>query len=715
MLSVKAKEAIKLGLAMSLAYFVGMRMGWMNPVWAAIAVAMVSLPTAGQSLNKGLLRMGGTLLAWVIGMFYLGLFSQDPWLFLLSLSPMLFFLTYKMTGKDGQYFWFVAAFVSMMIMQQLPNGANNAFQFATFRALETLMGIVIWTGVSVFIWPRTNLHALEDISIKLLATEQARMAHCAALLRDGGVERQPTRAKEVALVTQLAETLAAAASENYEVNEARPFWRQSLELSTLLMEISHRLEVSSPELARIEISRILPDLPAFFSEIDARLIEARNIIGGAPPSHHSAPVALPADEAILATLDNFQRAALAVARNELKQIDELTVAKVNCALGIKGLGSTQAATQDIPSPVTIVGPLGFPPLDRDRLSSSAMVVASMWAATLVYFYVNPPGHSSWIQFVPNVVMVAAQMPQIKLAVIKPIAIAYPAVLLVYVFVMPQLSMFWQLGLVIFTLSFINGYFFTGLARLAIFLGMFSMLGIQNEQTYNFAAMANEYVFTMLALGLIHVMTYCVRSSRPEKQFAIMLSRFFYSGEFLVSRLGTSVTGLSLWEQARIAYHRQEVRSLPAKLNAWGQQIDRHKFPANSPEDVTQLVASLQVMAYRITDLIVAYSAVQPGQLASLQCEIDDWRLAIERGFKVSAEHTDIDAAKLRSRVAARLRELDARIETLLKEAVEIAANETDRRHFYQLLGAFRGVSHAAITYADQAGRIDWAEWQEERF
>jgi len=199
MLSVKAKEAIKLGLAMSLAYFVGMRMGWMNPVWAAIAVAMVSLPTAGQSINKGLLRMGGTLLAWVIGMFYLGLFPQDPWLFLLSLSPTLFFLTYKMTGKDGQYFWFVAAFVSMMIMQQLPNGANNAFQFATFRALETLMGIVIWTGVSVFIWPRTNLHALEDISIKLLATEQARMANCAALLLDGGVERQPTREKEVPL------------------------------------------------------------------------------------------------------------------------------------------------------------------------------------------------------------------------------------------------------------------------------------------------------------------------------------------------------------------------------------------------------------------------------------------------------------------------------------------------------------------------------------
>lgn len=79
MLSIKAKEAIKLGMAMSLAYFVGMSQGWMNPVWAAIAVAMISLPTAGQSINKGLLRRGGTLLAWGIGIFYLGVFPQDRW------------------------------------------------------------------------------------------------------------------------------------------------------------------------------------------------------------------------------------------------------------------------------------------------------------------------------------------------------------------------------------------------------------------------------------------------------------------------------------------------------------------------------------------------------------------------------------------------------------------------------------------------------------
>ena len=62
-LSVNAKEAIKIALAMTIAYYVGLRLMWMNPTWAAISVGMICLPTAGQSLNKGVLRMAGTLIA----------------------------------------------------------------------------------------------------------------------------------------------------------------------------------------------------------------------------------------------------------------------------------------------------------------------------------------------------------------------------------------------------------------------------------------------------------------------------------------------------------------------------------------------------------------------------------------------------------------------------------------------------------------------------
>jgi uncharacterized membrane protein YccC len=64
-LSTRAKEAIKTGLAMAIAYAIALQMDWDRPYWAAFAVGMISLPAAGASLRKGVLRMSGTLVAGV--------------------------------------------------------------------------------------------------------------------------------------------------------------------------------------------------------------------------------------------------------------------------------------------------------------------------------------------------------------------------------------------------------------------------------------------------------------------------------------------------------------------------------------------------------------------------------------------------------------------------------------------------------------------------
>ena len=102
--TTKLKEAFKMSLAMVIAYYIGLWVAWMNPTWAAIAVGMISQPTTGQSINKGILRMGGTLLTFAAGLFYLGIFPQERWWFFISFSPFLGYVTYKMTGKNGQYF-----------------------------------------------------------------------------------------------------------------------------------------------------------------------------------------------------------------------------------------------------------------------------------------------------------------------------------------------------------------------------------------------------------------------------------------------------------------------------------------------------------------------------------------------------------------------------------------------------------------------------------
>ena len=104
-LSTRAKEAIKTGLAVTIVYWVALSFDWLNPHWAVIAVAMVSLPTAGQSLNKGVLRVLGTIIGAAAALLFLALFPQERWAFMACVSIYVGACTYLMTGKRHQYFW----------------------------------------------------------------------------------------------------------------------------------------------------------------------------------------------------------------------------------------------------------------------------------------------------------------------------------------------------------------------------------------------------------------------------------------------------------------------------------------------------------------------------------------------------------------------------------------------------------------------------------
>jgi uncharacterized membrane protein YccC len=85
-LSTRSKEAIKTALAMTIAYGIALYMDWEKPHWAGIAVAVISFSTVGQSLNKGAMRMLGTLVGAVAALMFLALFFQARWWMVLSLS-----------------------------------------------------------------------------------------------------------------------------------------------------------------------------------------------------------------------------------------------------------------------------------------------------------------------------------------------------------------------------------------------------------------------------------------------------------------------------------------------------------------------------------------------------------------------------------------------------------------------------------------------------
>jgi hypothetical protein len=342
-----------------------------------------------------------------------------------------------------------------------------------------------------------------------------------------------------------------------------------------------------------------------------------------------------------------------------------------------------------------------------------IAVATMWGGTLIWIYLDPPGHVSWFQFPVNLVLVALLNPQMRFFPLRVLGYAYLAAMLVYVFIMPHLTGFVQLGSLLFAFTFITAYFFPKAATFLL-LAMFNMFGISNEQTYDFASMMNAYVFTMSVILMVYGITYLIGSPRPEKTMLRQVRRFFRSCEFLVSHPARPDSWV---DRVRQAYHRRELQTLPAKMATWGAQIDQKRFPQNSAEQVKALAVRGQLLAFRIDDVLNLRSDPQAELLVrELGDEIGSWRELLEEAFHAWSGAKEADPGRnVHERLSGRLAQLNARVE---EEVSRIQASETGDaagEGFYRILGAFRGVTRAGLAYDERSREIDWEAWREEQF
>jgi uncharacterized membrane protein YccC len=710
-LSLKAKHAIKVSLAMVLSYYIALRFSWLSPTWVAISVAMISLGSIGQSLSKGVLRAKGTFVAFAAGLFFLALFPQDRWLMLISLSVFMAFVTYKMTGKNGQYAWFVTGFVTMMIVTGADQSSADTFEYAAYRTLETLTGIGIWTLISVFIWPQSNVNALQVNSRQLIIAQQKLLHAYRSKLNQKNDEGDFTSAHAQAIkcLNQLDQSVAAANFESLEVRDRYQHWPQMKQQSLGYIAMLARLDTGFADTKGINIGEVLPTLDQYLSELDRVFIEALAVLEGESSSYKFTPIGLSVDKLKIAGMDSFQRAAIVVLSNDLQRcaafitpllsplVDDLKKAPASVRTSSRG------------------GAFSLIPLDRDRIQAALFLVACLWAAALIWFYVDPPGHITWLYLLPTIALITAQTQHLKFPLLKLFGISYLLFMPVYVFVMPQLSAFWELGLLIFLLCFLNAYFLSGVAVPIVYLALFNMLGISNEQVYNFASMMNAYLFTLLVMVVLSVLIYILGSPRPEKVFLKMIGRYFHSSEIILSSLQDNPASRSLFTRMYLAYHQQELQLLPAKLGLWGSQIDRSEFPDTSPEQLQAIVTTLQALNYQIEDLCVLRAdPTLESSVLSLKNEIRDWRKALVSVLASLAGGDSVASQEeLAQKLTLRMEGINTHSEQMINQGARLEAK--DARQLYRLLGGFRRLSQEVIVYAGVAGQVNWSDWRRERF
>jgi uncharacterized membrane protein YccC len=711
-LSMRFKESVKTALAMVISYAIALQMGWDRPYWAGFAVAFISLSTVGQSLNKGALRMAGTVLGVLAALTLLSLFPQQRWLFITFLSLWVALCTYMMGGERYSYFWFVGGFVSALVAASGGPDPENAFSIAMLRAQQTGLGILVYGVISALIWPNNSGPSFVAITGQLLQNQGKllRASIDALQNKDERAAAQACADQHAKLQTQFQQLLAAALTDTDEVRETTSAWQRYAALQAQLSIVMQRWRDSFAELDDLPIEALLPGLQSYKDGLGRRLDKLEKLHSGTDIDDTPTAPEISVSSVATAKLSHFHKAALVVAVSNLQQMDHISRAMLDCMEQIRD-------SEKIRPTATDKAREGFsgPVLDTDRFSAAARVAVTLWLAFIAIIYIpGLPGGMGLMGMVTPIVMILASSPQLPVSVLfYPVALGLVLSSALYIFVMPQLSSFAGLGTMIFLCSLLICYHYwepaQGLCRAIVLALFFTVIGVSNQQNYSILSVTTTALMFSTLFVLAAITAYIPLSSRPTDAFRRLLRRYFTSAGTMLS-----AAPLPAW---KTAFHAHELKTLPGKLAAWSGHINPARLDSGGPAQLQALVSSLQALSLRIQELR-SVGTLPQSQTAftAIASDLEAWVARAEKLCQRLADDPSAASATDSSAVLTGiLQQLESCIEHVMDQDKEQPMDETEGVNFYQLLGAYRGMSAALLKAESQAGAIDWPRWSEERF
>src|SRR6201987_5414985 len=138
-----------------LALFVGMKLDLPQPRTAMTTVFVVMQPQSGMVLAKSFYRICGTLIGLVVMLALLGLFSQQPELFMISTALWVGICTAGAARNRNfrSYGFVLAGYTAALIGIPASQHPDGAFLSALTRVAEVLLGIVCAGAVSALVFP----------------------------------------------------------------------------------------------------------------------------------------------------------------------------------------------------------------------------------------------------------------------------------------------------------------------------------------------------------------------------------------------------------------------------------------------------------------------------------------------------------------------------------------------------------------------------------
>jgi hypothetical protein len=698
--AAKTKFAIKTALSLTLAYMLPMAMGWPQPQTAAITVMLIAATgLVSDSLQKGVLRVMGTVLGAVIGLGLIALFPQDRMLYLFAVSIAVSILLYLYNAYQGDSTLFMlAAVVTLMVF----NGgdADGAFLYGVDRTLLTAFGVLVYTLVASFLWPVKINSNTEALAVQV---SQVQGLAFSALI-------QPTTPEPDIIENMLTKNeqfQAHFVSVRYDDEQILSYREEWDTIASGFEQFDAMLTpaLQSASLNVREYQKHITNYDAVISNIEG-LLEA---IGA-----NWNNCLRPQEPDLIEFTYNVDSL-----RNETHLTVAAVVARADLLLKLQKLLLNLLRTTNSllfnergfePTP-KFLGKPSFIWFDTENLKTAIRAFVVFWISTAVWITFNPPGGFTFVTLSTAFVVLVSYTPVHPKLLYILFTLGFLFAVPAYVFLLPQMTHWLQLGIFIFSYAFIGFYVFAGPLSIFFLLGLMT-LGIANTMSYNFNVILIIILLFYMTCTSLLVSVYFPFTSKPQLLYIKFRYRFFSSCEKIIAH----TSGKRFWgKHALIGMYLVNASGLIKKMRQWGAMIDAEYYPANPPEKLAAFDLACSVLLEQLKVLGNQSSSFKKNPLvARAQASSEDHVLAGLCNALATPGNDHNITHTFRSQ-AGKLGEVESRISSLLGENYLSAHTVEELTEFYRYINLQASIATGIVRCKDALLALDWSQLKGKKF
>jgi len=704
-LSDKLKFAIKAALSMALAYLIPLSQGWSQPSTAATTVMLIAaMGSVGDSVMKGAMRVIGTVLGAAVGMTLIGLFPQDREIYLLVASVIATVFLYLARAYKGDMTVFLLSAVTLLMMFQ--NGeVDDVFIYGVDKTYMTIIGIIIYTFVGVFLWPVN----LQDTSVENASTLSTLQSEIYLLRNAQQEERKALHQKMIAQEQLLGTSIVASDSSSMEMNFSKTQWYDIVnsykKISELLTLLSHHDKASCAENFSLYVTN--------YETIDTQIIEllAAVPLAWKEQKKITIPDALEYQYDIeqIKTLSQLERAELSTTISDMLKLHSQLRKLAEKLNSLISPMPTFFTLDDIPKPSDFLW------FDIEDLKGTLISFIIFWVATLLWIFVNPPGGFMIVVLATALSVLTTFSPLKPSLLIIIFSFSFIFAAAMYIFVLPNLYYGWELGLFIFVYSFIGFYFINPMLSIFFILGTVT-LGINNTMSYNFDVFLMILFMFYSFLFMLLLFYYIPFSTKPEHLFLVMKKRFFTLSQRLLQRSNNlSNNNGSFFGAMRAKYSMLHLKSTVKKMQLWASKIDEKYFDSvdndlllGFSKECETLVYLLEMMYHREIEMI-HNPLVREFKSNLTESTLADLVAAYAQGKDIK----DVDPSwKDEEKIIIKIEE---RLSHFLNEMKYNDYSEKEIIEFYESISLRRNVWYSLFLCQKMMEKIDFKALETSRF